>query len=127
MKTISLGRLAFTVLLAALPAGSAWLILNNPGAEAQTAPRCKSVRATIVGTGGSNEIEGTPGRDVIAGRGGHDDIDGESDRDLDCGGRGNDELNGDTGRDRLYGGKGFDEAVGDEGNDVCRAEVKESC
>jgi Ca2+-binding RTX toxin-like protein len=106
---------------------------------------CHGHVATIVGNAGSNEIEGTPGRDVIAGRGGNDDVEARAGNDLVCGGRGaddlegergadalygnrgNDELEGDRGNDRLVGGRGFDRAEGGAGSDVCFAEAEQGC
>jgi Ca2+-binding RTX toxin-like protein len=104
------------------------LMFSGPPAEAQGAATCRGQQATIAGSAGSDDIEGTNGRDVIVGRGGHDELDGNGGRDLICGGGGNDDLAGDWGNDRIYGGPGFDEVDGDEGRDLCRkVEERESC
>jgi Ca2+-binding RTX toxin-like protein len=66
---------------------------------------CDGVRATIVGTGGSDVIHGTSGRDVIAGLGGSDTIYAGGGNDLVCGGYGADRLYGGSGRDTLFGGR----------------------
>jgi Ca2+-binding RTX toxin-like protein len=129
--------------IAVLVAGS--LVLAAASADAGSG-RCRGVRATIVGTAGNDDIEGTSRRDVIQGRGGHDEIEGHRGNDLICGGagrddlegnrgddrlfgnRGNDELEGGRGGDLLNGGRGFDEGDGDAGVDVCRRiEDSESC
>jgi Ca2+-binding RTX toxin-like protein len=104
------------------------VMMSGGSAEAQGTPSCKGQRATIVGTAGSDDLEGTSGRDVIVGRGGNDELDGNGGRDLICAGRGNDDVAGDGGNDRLYGGRGYDEIDGDAGSDLCRsAEERESC
>ncbi|HET7529574.1 MAG TPA: calcium-binding protein [Mycobacteriales bacterium] len=82
----------FAVLGPALPAHAA-------------AVTCHGVRATIVGTPGSDVIHGTSHRDVIAGLGGNDTIYAGGGNDLVCGARGADRLYGGPGNDRLYGGK----------------------
>ena len=40
------------------------------------APTCFGQRATIVGTGGDDDLHGTKGRDVIVALGGHDEVEG---------------------------------------------------
>jgi Ca2+-binding RTX toxin-like protein len=108
-------------------------------------PMCRGKTATIVGTAGNNEIDGTPQRDIVQARGGNDEVDGHGGRDLICGGRGsddlsgdarddavfgqrgNDELDGNRGADRLVGGKGFDEVDGGPENDSCSGEDVEQC
>jgi Ca2+-binding RTX toxin-like protein len=108
---------------------------------------CLGRPATLVGTGGSDRLIGTPGRDVIAGLGGDDRIEGRGGRDLLCGnggrdrvlggsrkdvldggsgadalvgGRGHDRLRGRTGADRMQGGRGSDRLTGGDGHDVLR-------
>jgi Ca2+-binding RTX toxin-like protein len=65
---------------------------------------CDGVRATIVGTSGSDVIHGTSGRDVIAGLNGSDTIYAGGGNDLVCGGYGADRLYGQGGNDTLFGG-----------------------
>jgi Ca2+-binding RTX toxin-like protein len=86
-------------------------------ALAQTAATCNGVAATIVGSSGSDDIEGTPGRDVIATLGGDDKIRAEGGNDLICGGPGNDDIRGDAGSDRVFGDSGNDIIRGETGND----------
>lgn len=121
------------------------LLLTAAQADARSG-RCRGERATIVGTAGNDDIDGTSGRDVIQGRAGHDEIEGHGGNDLICGGAGADDLEGDRGRDRLFGnrgnddleggrgddrlngGRGLDEGDGDAGVDVCvNIEDAESC
>jgi Ca2+-binding RTX toxin-like protein len=91
-------------------------------------PQCHGRAATIVGTAGADEINGTPGNDVIVARGGADDVEGRGGRDLICGSAGNDDLEGDRGNDFLNGGSGVDELGGGPGDDVCvRGEDLDSC
>jgi Ca2+-binding RTX toxin-like protein len=85
---------------------------------AQAAPRCFGSRATIVGTGGNDKINGTGGRDVIVGVGGHDRINGRGGDDLMCGGGGRDLLRGKAGDDELSGGGKRDVLLGQQGNDL---------
>jgi Ca2+-binding RTX toxin-like protein len=87
---------------------------------AQAAPRCFGRRATIVGTGKNDKINGTPGKDVIVGGGGHDRISGRGGDDLICGGSGRDTLRGKAGDDRLNGGNHSDFMFGHAGNDELR-------
>jgi len=97
-------------------------------AAAGTTPQCHGRAATIVGTAGHDEINGTSGNDVIVARGGADDVEGRGGRDLICGGAGNDDLEGDGGNDFLSGGTGVDELDGGPGDDVCvGGEELESC
>ncbi len=70
---------------------------------------CNGIPATIVGTPGSETIEGTAGADVIAAREGDDTIRGLGGDDIICAGKGN---------DTIYGGLGFDIIFGAQGNDV---------
>jgi len=85
--------------------------------SAQAAPRCFGKRATIVGTGHRDRLQGTPGRDVIVGLGGRDSIIGKSGRDLICAGGGSDTIRGKKGHDRMHGGSGGDIIFGQAGND----------
>jgi len=80
-------------------------------------PKCKGLRATIVGTSGNDTLRGTPGDDVIHGLGGNDTINGGGGNDIICGGRGNDVLNGGPGNDKVYGGAGNDALTGGSGDD----------
>jgi hypothetical protein len=108
-------------------------------------PMCQGSAVTIFGTGGTNHLEGTPGRDVILARGGADTIEGRGGPDLICagggadvvragggedsvlGGKGDDLLKGGSGPDTLLAGGGKDTANGGDGADVCQAETRISC
>jgi uncharacterized repeat protein (TIGR01451 family) len=90
---------------------------------------CRGVRATIVGTAGSEELTGTGGNDVIVALGGNDLVFSLAGRDLVCAGGGSDRVNagtaadrvfGNAGRDRLFGRGGGDLLRGNAGNDVLR-------
>jgi glucose/arabinose dehydrogenase len=91
------------------PSGGA----QPPGAG----PTCAGIRATIVGTDGSDVLRGSPRRDVIAGLAGNDRVSALAGNDLICGGRGSDTLRGGAGRDRLAGLAGDDRLYGQRGND----------
>jgi Ca2+-binding RTX toxin-like protein len=101
-------------LLTALAAVIAVIAVQGPVAAA---PRCFSKRATIVGTGGHDRINGTPRRDVIVSLGGHDRINGRSGNDLICGGAGRDVIRGKGGDDQLSGGGKRDVLTGHSGDD----------
>ena len=87
---------------------------------ALAAPKCFGMRATIVGTPGSDRIMGTSGPDVINGQGGADVIIGRGGNDRICGGSGNDKITAGHGRDRVFGGGGRDRVEGDRGKDVLK-------
>ena len=78
-----------------------------PVAEAAT-HYCNGYKATIVGTNGADDIEGTSGRDVIVALGGNDDIDGNGGNDVICAGSGHDDVDGGRGNDWISGGSGRD-------------------
>jgi Ca2+-binding RTX toxin-like protein len=89
---------------------------------------CDGVAATIMGTGGADELVGTPDRDVIVASGGNDEIRGLGGDDVICGGSGRDQIEGNAGNDVLRGGSGFDTGLGGIGSDVCvSVESARSC
>ena len=90
----------------------AFVSLQEPGT-------CKGKTATLIGTEGDDEFEGTPERDVISAFGGKDKISGLAGKDLICGGKGKDTLRGGKGKDKLYGQKGKDKLAGGGGKDRC--------
>ncbi|HEX2026306.1 MAG TPA: calcium-binding protein [Actinomycetota bacterium] len=104
------GRALLTTLAALIGA----VAVQGPAAAA---PRCFGKRATIVGTGGNDKINGRPGRDVIVGLGGHDRINGRAGDDLICGGGGRDFIRGKSGDDQLSGGAKRDVVFGQQGLD----------
>lgn len=81
-------------------------------------PRCRGVRATLVGTRGPDRLVGTGGPDVIIGFGGNDRILGLAGRDLICTGRGNDHVTAGSAADRVFSGPGADRLVGRGGPDL---------
>jgi Ca2+-binding RTX toxin-like protein len=88
------------------------------GGSAQVAPpTCFGQRATAVGTGGGDKMQGTSGPDVMVGQGGNDTIDGGGGDDLICGNSQNDTIHGGTGNDKVDGGDDPDVVAGDNGND----------
>lgn len=83
--------------------------------------------AVMVGTGGDNQILGTPRGDNIRAKGGNDVVDslakadfvfGNDGLDVLSGGDGSDLLNGGDGDDTIVGGDGEDELVGSRGDDT---------
>ena len=103
---------------AGLVAVAASVTMAVPGAaNHNNGPECKGVPATHVGTGSSDNLSGTGGRDVFVGRGGDDTFRSDGGKDLLCGGRGDDTLRGGSNDDGLAGGRGDDTLRGDGGND----------
>ena len=100
-------------------------------------PSCDGGTATLLGTPGDDELEGTAATDVIVGLGGDDEIEGNGGDDRICGGEGDDDLEGGGGNDRLFGeagedqldgGSGIDHADGGLDDDECdRAESEVAC
>ncbi|HVF53642.1 MAG TPA: calcium-binding protein [Actinomycetota bacterium] len=102
--------IALLILLALLP-----LAVPSPAAAAR--PPCLGQRATVLGTGGNDELVGTRRADVIVGLGGDDFISGGGGNDIICGGTGVDSISGGGGVDRVVAGKGDDLLSGDGGDD----------
>jgi len=90
----------------------------TPTADPWPEVSCRGIRATILGTPGSDLIVGTDGDDVIAARGGDDSIWAGGGDDLVCGGDGDDFISGGDGDDRLEGDDGNDLLMGYGGADV---------
>jgi 4-amino-4-deoxy-L-arabinose transferase-like glycosyltransferase len=97
---------------------------------------CLGREATIVGTEGNDQVEGTAAADVIVTLGGDDVIDGGGGDDLICAGGGNDQiyggdgddsLEGEDGDDRLFAGPGRDVVSGGAGIDLCYGETVADC
>jgi glucose/arabinose dehydrogenase len=95
----------------------------------QVRPMCGGRIATIVGTEGSDVLDGGGDDDVIAGLAGDDTIRGFAGKDRLCGndgadkilgGDGNDKILGGTGNDTLQGEAGSDTLNGGSGTDVCQ-------
>jgi Ca2+-binding RTX toxin-like protein len=103
-------ELLLLVLLAGL------LLWSIPAAQA--VPKCFGKPATIVGTTGRDDIEGTGKPDVIVGLQGDDTIVGFGGNDRICGGAGTDWMNGKAGHDKISGGQRYDVLHGRAGNDL---------
>lgn len=73
--------------------------------------------APIVGTAGSDNINGTGGNDLIFALGGSDRVDGKGGNDCIVGGDGSDRLMGANGADVILGGDGSDSIDGGNQND----------
>ena len=103
--------------------------INTPTAAAAT-PLCFGEPATIVGTAGADDLQGSDEvSDVIYGRGGNDRISGgdfygsAEHPDLLCGGPGRDDISGSAGNDRINGGNGADRLRGNNGADVLQGNL----
>ncbi len=77
------------------------LVLGAPAHAA--VPTCAGEKATIVGNDKSNDVRGTPQRDVIWAGAGNDRISGLDGNDLICAGEGADRIAGGPGDDTIYG------------------------
>ena len=88
--------------------------------SAAAGSRCFGRSATIVGTPGDDDLQGTPDRDIIIGLAGDDMIEGLGDLDRICGGDGDDVLRGNRDKDFLDGQGGRDRVLGGGENDNAR-------
>ena len=79
--------------------------------------KCARRAVDHVGTGGQDNLDGTPGTDVFLLRDGADEAHGGRGDDRICGGGGRDNLFGDAGDDVLDGGSENDTCVGGTGSD----------
>ena len=80
-----------------------------------------ALAANIVGTGGADELIGTPNADNIYGLGGNDFISGRGEADHLYGGNGRDEVRGGGGDDYVDGDAGMDLLYGGDGDDTISA------
>lgn len=85
-----------------------------------SAPTCRGLTATIVGTPGNDVLVGTSGPNVIAALGGDDRIVSGAGRDLICANAGNDYVGAGTAADRVFGGTGRDRLLGRGGPDLLK-------
>ena len=93
--------------------------------DAQAAPLCGGLAATIVGTDGDDVIEGTSGNDVIFAAQGNDTIFALGGDDIVCAGKGNDVVVGGQGFDILFGAQGDDVLFAADGSSaVERADTR---
>ncbi|MDO8269346.1 MAG: calcium-binding protein [Candidatus Levybacteria bacterium] len=89
----------------------------NPFAIPAECSAITGLGAPIVGTNGSEVINGTNGNDLIFALGGSDVVNGKEGNDCIVGGDGSDSLHGQGGNDVILGGNGSDAIQGDAGND----------
>lgn len=82
------------------------------------APTCRGLSATIVGTTGNDDLQGTPLPDVVWLGPGDDRFRGDSGNDIVCGGAGRDSISGDYGNDIILGESGADRLAGGPGEDA---------
>ena len=76
--------------------------------------KCSGEAPFVVGTEGSDRLEGTKANDVFLGDAGDDVIVGKKGKDVICGEQGDDRLKGGKGKDECIGGQGSDTANGCE-------------
>ena len=114
---MSARRRSAALAVAALALSSAVGVASPAAAAVRT---CFGERATIVGTGGDDDLHGTQERDVVVALGGDDEIEGRGGNDLICAGDGRDEVRGNAGRDKIDGGPGHDYLRGGDGRDGVR-------
>ena len=109
------------------PADAALVVRTGEGDDTVTVAPGTSVRLTLVGGDGADELHGADGADVLVGLAGNDYLSGGSGDDGISGGigddtvyglSGEDRISGGEGRDFLDGGDGRDDVSGDEGADV---------
>lgn len=106
--------------------------LDAPGvwmsADPFRAVACEGLRATVLGTPGPDDLDGTDGADVVVARGGDDTIRTWAGDDVICAGDGDDAVDAGYGTDRVWGGAGddtltgrsvLDVLVGGTGTDSC--------
>jgi Ca2+-binding RTX toxin-like protein len=84
-------------------------------------PPCEGQPATVVGTAGTDNLDGTGAADVVTALADSDKVLARAGNDLVCGGPGNDRLKGGPGRDTLIGGPGNDVCLGGPGRDKIRS------
>lgn len=89
----------------------------NPFAIPTECSEIEGLGAPIVGTDGSEILNGTTGNDLIFALGGSDVVNGKGGNDCIVGGDGSDSLHGQNGNDVILGGNGSDAIQGDSGND----------
>ncbi len=119
---------AWLVRLMVVMALAATAVVAAPAAAGAQTQQCNGLTPTIVavagvptfGTGGSDVILGTRGRDVINGRGGDDTICSLGGADVVNAGAGDDVVLAGGGADLVRGGRGSDLILGQGGRDDLR-------
>jgi Ca2+-binding RTX toxin-like protein len=110
-----LARTGLAVIAATTLAVMPLPLLTAAHADAVT---CAGLTATVVGTAGDDDLQGTDGVDVVSMGVGNDRFSGLGGDDVVCGGPGDDSLYGGEGNDSLYGEDGNDHLAGQDGNDT---------
>jgi Ca2+-binding RTX toxin-like protein len=103
-------RTAITAASTLLIAVGSPLVTGPLHAATRVDTRPPTLKCTITGTSGDDDLKGTERSDVICGLGGDDTIDG---------GRGSDTIDGGGGDDTIDGGRGDDTIIGGLGGDTC--------
>lgn len=93
-------------------------VTPNPYAIPTECSEIAGLGAPIVGTNGSEILNGTAGNDLIFARGGSDVVNGKAGDDCIVAGNGSDVVIGGAGHDVILGGDGSDSINGDQGNDM---------
>lgn len=93
-------------------------VIANPFAVPAECSGITGLGAPIVGTNGSNVINGTSGNDLIFALGGSDKVDGKGGDDCIVGGDGSDKLIGGNGNDVILGEAGSDSIEGNNHSDT---------
>jgi Ca2+-binding RTX toxin-like protein len=106
-----------TVILGNTGVGGTATVLNNGNAEGDSAPQIPGVFENIIGSQGSDFLQGNNGDNVIDGQAGDDTIYGANGNDTLIGGAGSDIMYGDGGNDTMRGGADDDFLEGGSGND----------
>lgn len=96
------------------------IVKTGAGDDKVTVSSNMTLRTTLVGGKGADEMQGGAGNDIVVGNQGDDHVMGMSGDDRLKGGRGDDMLEGGTGNDMIRSKKGDDTALGGEGDDTVR-------
>ncbi|NUR52460.1 MAG: calcium-binding protein [Hamadaea sp.] len=94
------------------------ILRTGAGADTVTVAPGTSVRLTLVGGDGNDQLHGGDGHDILYGLGGADYLSGGAGDDQLSGGDGNDTAYGLAGQDAIDGGEGRDYLDGGTGDDV---------
>jgi Ca2+-binding RTX toxin-like protein len=93
---------------------------GNPDWAPKQPAFCNQKPASIAGTDGADQLEGTGERNVIQAHSGGDTVVARRGGDLACGSAGRDTLRGNKGKDTLIGGRENDILNGGPGPDTCK-------
>jgi len=110
-------ELRLTIVAAAtLVVALAFAVSPQTASAADPVLTCHGLTATIGGTSGDDDIDGTGGDDVILALDGDDEIDGRGGDDTICGGNGDDEIDGGDDEDYISGEAGKDTVLYNDRN-----------